>query len=72
MDKPEIPRQAIRARVERLFEPSRMEDELLAVAYETVVPIRRAALPREMVPQRPKTAAAGFSGDEILALEFQG
>lgn len=49
-----------------------MEDELLAVAYETVVPIRRAALPREMVPQRPKTAAAGFSGDEILALEFQG
>lgn len=51
----------------RDFEQSRLEDQLIAAAYELVAPITRRALPASRrckaddVPQQPPSTAGGFS-----------
>jgi len=41
--------------LQRGFERSRLEEQLIATAYELAVPIRRQSLP---APQRPQGSAA--------------
>jgi hypothetical protein len=53
MDRTATPNRRM-ANVERGFERSRLSEEVLASAYERLVPVvrRPAGLPRECIPQR--------------------
>lgn len=62
----------IRPKIERSFESSRMEGELLAVAYETVVPIPAALRSRNALERLQNRAAAIPAGHETFVLGAQG
>ena len=66
-------REEIELKVERSFESSRLEGELLAIAYETVIPIPRMLSSRDALKRRQNMAAAMIAaGHGTLVLRSQG
>jgi hypothetical protein len=63
--------EGIKPKIERSFESSRLEGELLAVAYETLVPIPRTLRSREPLERLQNMAAAIPAGRETPVLRVQ-
>jgi len=64
--------EGVKPKIERSFESSRLEGELLAVAYETVVPIPGTVSSRGPLERLQTMAAAIPAGHETPVLRAQG